>query len=173
MKGKSALFLLFMTSLAFSGDMWFPFRFEYSQGSRVETGLSSGVWWSMHEDGIPLDAYGPTLGLMALKDRQGFLPGMQLGLEANVYFLCARMQCSFYKTNNNSALAVLSPQAGLTWLSIVNFYAGYKKSIAGPSDIPVDEVSLTLCLNLPSYFFNASRGTGAIARQSGLAYYFR
>jgi hypothetical protein len=173
MKGKSALFLLFSASLAFCGDMWFPFRFEYSQGARVETGLSSGLWWSKHEDGLPMDAYGPTLGLMALKDGQSFLPGMQLGLEANVYFLCARMQCSFFKTHNNSALTILSPQAGLTWISIINFYAGYKKSIVGSAEIPVDEVSLTLCLNLPSYFFNASRGKGAVARQSGLAYSFR
>ena len=165
MPKKSCLLLLLAVSIAFGEETWFPFRFEYTHGTQTEMGLSSGVWWSPHVDGIPLDAYGPTLGVMAFRNKQDVLPGVQLGLEANMLFLCARMQCGFYKAKDNSALTIFCPQAGLTWLSIVNFYAGYSKRLSGPSQTAVDEVNLSFCLNLPSYFFRGYQRNGTVRRE--------
>ena len=148
-----ALIIILLASLAFCSDRWIPLRIEYANSGQDEIGVSSGVWWSLHEDVLPIDAYGPTVALKALVNGNEVCPGMQLGFEANALFLCARMQCNAYRFNNNTYIALLNPQVGITWISLVNFYVGYNKKVSGTNSTNVNEVNMALCVNLPSYFF--------------------
>jgi hypothetical protein len=154
---KSGLALLFTIALCSGGERWYPIRFEYSPGSLSAVGVSSGMWWSLHENGIPVDAYGPTAGLMAYRSGNDLFPGVQFGLEANYWYVCARTVCGICKGRNNSTIALINPQAGVTWYSIANLYAGYSKVLAAPGGVAADEVNVSFCLNLPSYFFKAKR----------------
>ena len=151
---NSVLFVFFFAVIAFGSERWYPMRVEYSNNGCNAIGVSSGIWWSLHEDVIPIDAYGPTMGFKALVNGNELWPGMQVGFEANALFLCARMLCNAYWMNSSSYITQVNPQVGLTWLSIVNVYVGYSKKISGTSAANFNEVNMAFCVNLPSYFFH-------------------
>jgi hypothetical protein len=150
---KAIIILFALATIAMSQDRWYPIRLEYANNGTEEIGMGSGIWWSKHADQIPLDAFGPTIALKAIVEGQNIRPGVQLGLEANALFLCARMQYGVYQTNGSSTMSLVNPQVGLTWLSLINFYVGYNKQVSGVTDREINEVNMSLCVNLPSYFF--------------------
>lgn len=149
----SFVIIAVIVSLAFGMEPWVPFRLEYSSSTQHEMGFTTGLWWTKNEDQIPLDAYGPIVGVKALMNDGHMIPGLNAGLEANAYFLCARMQCGVYLHESREFTTMVNPQIGLTWLSLVNMYVGYNKRVAGVSAPDMDEVNLSFCVNLPSYFF--------------------
>ena len=146
-------FILVIVCAGICSEPWYPFRLEYKHNGYGALGLSSGVWWSFHEDIIPTDAYGPIFGINALIKEQKTIPGLHAGLEANMKYVCARIQCEGYRVKGNDYLLLFTPQAGFTWFSIANIYLGYSMMIAGTNGSHINNFTIALCINLPSYVF--------------------
>jgi len=132
---------------------WFPIRVEYSNNGSDEYGVSSGVWWSSDNDGMPKDAIGPVFGLKAKAEQGTYIPGLNAGVEANKYFLCARVLCNLYKPADGQTIWLLNPQIGLTYLTFINLYLGYNKAVYGGWNSSISRYNMSLCLNMPSYLF--------------------
>ena len=148
---KSLLFLAVLTSFAFCQERWYPFRLEVDAGQSREVEMGTGVWWSYSEEVFRHDAYGPTIGIAALLNNTGIIPGVRLGAEANWKVVCSRVQYSLYKPSNQSVVPVINPQIGLTWASIINIYLGYNKALFNRSVPGLGNINVSFCMCLPSY----------------------
>jgi len=152
---KSIPLVCIMATAAFCQhrEHWYLFRVEINATDRSkEIGGGAGVFWSFKElDDPPCDAYGVTAGITALLDKKETIPGALLGIGVTWGVLCARARYILYKPAKSSAVSVINPQIGLTYLSIVNLYVGYNKPFFNRTINGLGEINVSFCMNVPTY----------------------
>jgi hypothetical protein len=152
---KSLLLIGILVSAVFCQlrEQWYLFRVEVNATSHSEEiGGSAGIFWNLKElDQPPCDAFGVTAGITALLGYKETIPGARFGISANRGLLCARARYILYKSAKSSAVSVINPQIGLTYLSIVSLYVGYNKPLFNRTVPGLGEINVSFCMGMPTY----------------------
>jgi hypothetical protein len=151
--GKSLLLLAILAAPAACLEQWYPFRMEVSSSNATGIGLATGVLWSFHEEVIPQDAYGPTIGIGFLRAATGIIPEVRIGGEAEWKIFCIHMQYCVYKTSNTHTVPVVNPQIGFSWERTVSACVGLNKTLFGPAVPGLGGINISLSITYPSYAF--------------------